>query len=470
MSRIKVKYDVLPKEKKVKHRVFTPIYKVKEVDVLPKDFKDGEIFKYDGEIYISRITNSCQLDSGESVSIIKFEFNKQLFEKIVEAESKEEYGSYITIYLSDLHNGRKFALDITFSSDGISLYNNDTDESTPIYLHDTNEWFIDKLEFSINESARVDDSDIAFELDKRDSFGCRTYLFKYTDYINNYYKVSNSIELLEANLLRMPEIIGNSTDPIKYVSLHGIFELSNLYDVISFIDLAELCNIGALSNINPRYYVDVDRMFFEAKGGELINYAFTEMLYYLGRKVKNPNSLDGKHYLYVKNMRACFYKTDIEEFDFHFNKSMIRFIPSDMTQCFSRCKNLKRLYNLPDAINLSGVLEGCVNLEELTFENTIMNDNLTIGGVYNGEQWGHKLSLDNILYCIQNCRRPSDSWKTLRIGSVNMKKIENVYVKLSEEQDSGSNRIYPFEVCNKDDEGAMTISDYMKLKYWYIKE
>ena len=76
--------------------------------------------------------------------------------------------------------------------------------------------------------------------------------------------------------------------------------------------------------------------------------------------------------------------------------------------------------------------------------------------------------LDTLLNTIQELVDTGSS-KNLTIGSANLEKLANVYVKLTgEAEEDETLPKLPFEVCESTDEGAMLISEYVALKKWSI--
>ena len=65
--------------------------------------------------------------------------------------------------------------------------------------------------------------------------------------------------------------------------------------------------------------------------------------------------------------------------------------------------------------------------------------------------------------------------RTLTIGSKNIEKINDIYIKLKpitdemRAEDRWINEKFPFEVCKSTDEGAIYIYDYCSEKNWQIK-
>lgn len=101
----------------------------------------------------------------------------------------------------------------------------------------------------------------------------------------------------------------------------------------------------------------------------------------------------------------------------------------------------------------------CNKLEYL--EMTNIRWDLQVGS---GNAWGHLLKKECLIKLCQECIS-SDSLKTLTVGSENLNKLVDVYVRLLE--DDGSGKV-PCEICESADENAMLISEYMVSKNWQL--
>ena len=60
------------------------------------------------------------------------------------------------------------------------------------------------------------------------------------------------------------------------------------------------------------------------------------------------------------------------------------------------------------------------------------------------------------------------SSRTLTVGSANLEKLTNIYVKLTDEPNNNLHSKLPMIQCESTDEGAMTITEYMAQKGWVL--
>lgn len=106
-------------------------------------------------------------------------------------------------------------------------------------------------------------------------------------------------------------------------------------------------------------------------------------------------------------------------------------------------------------------------LEELRLYD--ITNNLCIGYTYRSKN----LSYESIIHTISQLI-PQTSKRTLTMGTYNLAKISDVYVKeleITQEMYEEDNKVYdkrPFYVCDSTEEGAMSITDYVALKNWSL--
>lgn len=145
---------------------------------------------------------------------------------------------------------------------------------------------------------------------------------------------------------------------------------------------------------------------------------------------------------------------------------------TSMNYLFQSCKALTTVPAL-DARNVgyfNTTFSGCANIKDIG----IRNIKATLQ-VSNGTSYGHLLTVDSLVHLIYELRKQYYS-QTLTVGTANLEKLANVYVKtitITDEMRAEDDLIdekYPFVVCESTDEGAMLITDYATtVKNWTIK-
>lgn len=153
----------------------------------------------------------------------------------------------------------------------------------------------------------------------------------------------------------------------------------------------------------------------------------------------------------------------------NFNTSKAR----DMSNMFNACSNLPTIQGTLDlysATSVSNIFNNTQALIGVTLKN--IRKTLQIGS---GTSYGHLWELSYLINAIKECWDLTDSTQqTLTIGSANLEKIANTYVRLivptaeQIEADPYINNKLPCEVCESTDEGAMTLTAYAGLKNWVL--
>ncbi len=139
-----------------------------------------------------------------------------------------------------------------------------------------------------------------------------------------------------------------------------------------------------------------------------------------------------------------------------------------------RCTDLVTIHlldlrNATATTSATNLIAICNKLENLNLKN--VRTNLQIGS---GGSWGYLITLESLLNTIKELWDMSSSTTTykLTMGSANLEKLANVYVRLVDitdemrEADEYIDNKLPFEVCESTDEGAMPIADYAYMKNW----
>lgn len=142
---------------------------------------------------------------------------------------------------------------------------------------------------------------------------------------------------------------------------------------------------------------------------------------------------------------------------------------TNFSSMFEGCSNLITISELDFiGVNMDSVgrmFYNCKNLQNLKLLN-IQKGDLQVGS---GSSWGHLLTLESLLGLCQECIYKFGNHYILTVGTANLEKLANVYVKLTNEpeQTNGLTK-RPMAQCESTDEGAMTISEYMTLKNWEL--
>jgi surface protein len=193
----------------------------------------------------------------------------------------------------------------------------------------------------------------------------------------------------------------------------------------------------------------------------------------------------------VTNMQQMFYGCNVLTTVPLFDTSKA----TNMSSMFQNCSDLTTvpLFNTSKVTNMGSMFYGCTGLttvprfdiRKVTSMSNMFNycPNLTECylcnikyslQVSNGTSYGHLLTLDSLVHLIKECRDPGTQ-KTLTVGSANLEKLANVYVRtitITDEMRAEDDLIdekLPFEVCESTDEGAMLIVEYAAEKNWAVK-
>lgn len=124
------------------------------------------------------------------------------------------------------------------------------------------------------------------------------------------------------------------------------------------------------------------------------------------------------------------------------------------------------LNNVENVTNFNNFVSYCKMLENLTMQN--IKANLQVGS---GTSWGHLLTADSLVGLCKECiNYNSSTMRTLTVGTANLEKLANVYVKFTDATQTtiATGEKGEVEVCESTDTGAMLIEDYMALKYWSL--
>lgn len=143
---------------------------------------------------------------------------------------------------------------------------------------------------------------------------------------------------------------------------------------------------------------------------------------------------------------------------------------------FSSCLNLKTVAGLDLrsastlTANTRNMFSSCAKLENLILKNIKINLQIASGTSY-----GHLLNLHSLLNTIKELHINTSGTKTLTIGTTNIAKLEDVYVKLIDitdemrAEDEYIDNKAPFVQCESTDEGAMLVTEYVTtIKNWQL--
>jgi surface protein len=153
-----------------------------------------------------------------------------------------------------------------------------------------------------------------------------------------------------------------------------------------------------------------------------------------------------------------------------------------MTDMFCDCEKLTEIKGLdmssipPDAECTADMFENCLSLTDLRINN-INALELRIGGASFKGKWGHLLSVESLIYILNELLpdNRNGNTRTLYVGEDNLTKLGNVYVKLVDvttEMETTDPRIhdkYPMVLCDSNDPDAMDIWGYIGYKNWNIE-
>lgn len=164
---------------------------------------------------------------------------------------------------------------------------------------------------------------------------------------------------------------------------------------------------------------------------------------------------------------------------------------------FQDCKALRTPLNpdLRNATNISSIFRDCHNVPSIEVDIRNVTNHYYTGYAFancyavtklrvknaivpfqigSGNTYGHLVDVDSLLYTIYHLRT-AGTIRTLTMGSVNLDKLANVYVRTIDitdamrAEDEFIDKKLPFEVCESTDEGAMLITDYVAVKNWALK-
>lgn len=212
------------------------------------------------------------------------------------------------------------------------------------------------------------------------------------------------------------------------------------------------------------------KMAIEAKGQDLTDVPFTQY----AEKINNIQAggsggeikrlFDG-----MKTMNRTFFYSDIEDYSSYLEEKDTENVIG-LWYTWGGCSKLRKIprLDLQSCNTLDVPFNGCAALEEVYFCNIRSSVQVASGTTY-----GHLLTIESLIHLIGELRDVGLS-KTLTIGSANLEKLANVYVKpidITDEmraEDDFIDQKLPFVVCDSTDEGACPIVDYANYKNWQV--
>ena len=144
----------------------------------------------------------------------------------------------------------------------------------------------------------------------------------------------------------------------------------------------------------------------------------------------------------------------------------------DMGSMFQNCSKLTTISQLDigNVTNASEMFKNCSKLTNCRLKNIKVS--LRVGS---GTTYGHLLTVDSLLFMIGELVK-ANNFHSFYVGSANLTKLSNIYVRTIDitdamrAEDALIDQKLPFEVCTSSDSGAKLVSDYVRLKNWYLNE
>ena len=168
----------------------------------------------------------------------------------------------------------------------------------------------------------------------------------------------------------------------------------------------------------------------------------------------------------VTNMTNMFYKCTSLATVPAFDTSNV----TNMSGMFQRSSSLTTVSELDmfKVSSASSMFSECTSLTNCFLRNIKIS--LIVGS---GTKYGHLLTLESLLFMIKELIN-TGSKKTFTVGTANLEKLANIYVKTIEitdemrTEDPNIDLKLPFETCESTDEGAKLITKYVGDKYWAL--
>lgn len=255
---------------------------------------------------------------------------------------------------------------------------------------------------------------------------------------------------------------------LKDVDTSNVTNMSYMFDNCPNLKQLDVSNINTSNVTNMSYMfshndlVNLDLSHFNTSKVTNMSHMFERS----ELRTLDVSSFDTNN---VTDISYMFRENEFKELDLtSFDTSKI----TNLQNMFSGCSNLEKIIGTIDLIgatNISGMFLNCNFLRTVTVKNIKQNFSI-------GTSTPYVVLADTLVNVIKELWDYSGGTTTykLTIGSNNISKIANTYVKLitpTEEmiaEDPNIASKMPCEVCESTDEGAMIISEYAYLKMWSI--
>ena len=278
----------------------------------------------------------------------------------------------------------------------------------------------------------------------------------------------------------------DSTDGfIEYADTSNVTDMSTMfYDcssltTVSAFDTSKVnnmdnmfCRCSSLTTVplfNTSNVTDMDEMFNECSSLTTVPAFDTSNVIgmrYMFNECSSLTTVPAFNTSNVTNMsgmfRRCSSLTTVPSFD----TSNV----TNMSSMFYDCSSLTTVPELDmfKVSSASTMFGGCASLTNCFLRN--IKCKLAIGS---GTTYGHLLTLESLLFMIKELI-DTGSNKTFTVGTANLEKLANVYVKTVEitdemrTEDPNIDLKLPFETCESTDEGAKLITEYVGDKHWTL--
>lgn len=298
--------------------------------------------------------------------------------------------------------------------------------------------------------------------------------------------------------LKFSEKINITKDPVQPITIteNGVYEREKggyspvTVDIQSTADLINMkggvissCFFEGATDLSQEQLEKIFANIVEAKSNNTITYAFSGCEKLTEAPFINTSAAQNASYMFdgcraLKSV-PLYELGAVERFTYMFRYcDTLETTPlfdtrgaTHLTGMFFVCKSLRVIpaYNCRNVNDFTVMCHNCNNLAEIWIKN--IKSSLQVGS---GVSFGHLLTVESLVHLIGELR-DTGSLLTLTVGSANLEKLANVYVRtidITDEmraKDDLINEKLPFEVCESTDEGAMLVEDYTLLKNWAIQ-